>query len=142
MSLGACGEEPPSQFSKPSLTFKHHQQALAAKDLETMWSCYSQSYKQRMFSNDFAAWSRTWQERDAVWIEAELAREIIDEREINERIAYLHFEPTTLQSRQASPFYYFLKEVDGWKITTHLDSLFHQELERAIADGQFSLPDN
>ena len=107
-----------------------------------MWSCYSESYKQRMFSNDFAAWSRTWQERDPAWIEAELAREIIDERVINERIAYLHFEPSTLQSRQATPFFYFLKEADGWKMTTHLDSLFHQELERAIAEGQFSLPSN
>ena len=107
-----------------------------------MWSCYSQSYKESMFGGDFGAWSRTWQERDADWIQAQLAREITDERVINERIAYLHFDPSTLESAQAPPFSYFLKEADGWKMTTHLDSLFHRELERAIAEGQFNLPDN
>ena len=59
---------------------------------------------------------------------------------INQRIGYLLFDPTTLNSPQASPFFYFIREPEGWKLTTHLDSLFHRELEQAIAKGEFKLP--
>ena len=107
-----------------------------------MWSCYSQSFKEGMCGGDFETWARSWREKETAAVAAELEREIDDERLINERIAYLHFDPSPLHSPQAPPFSYFLKEVDGWKMTTHLDSTFHQELERAIADGEFKLPDH
>ena len=143
LALSSCAsQEVDPRFAEPALTFKLHQQALGDRNLELMWSCYSQSFKEGMFGGDFETWARSWREKETAAVAAELEREIDDERLINERIAYLHFDPSTLHSLQASPFSYFLKEADGWKMTPHLDSAFHQELERAIVDGEFKLPDH
>lgn len=51
----------------------------------------------------------------------------------------MQFDPSTVEAGHA-PFFYFLHEADGWKITTHLDSLFRLELEGAIDRGEFHLP--
>ena len=72
-------------------------------------------------------------------------REIVEEREINKRIAYLLFDIDTGQDESPTPpYFYFLRGNDrdyiGWKITSYLDSTFHQELERAIASGEYSVP--
>jgi hypothetical protein len=67
-------------------------------------------------------------------------REINAERTINARIGYLLFDATTLDSPQQSPFFYFLREKSGWKITSHLDTVFHRELEESITRGEFTLP--
>jgi hypothetical protein len=53
----------------------------------------------------------------------------------------LLFDTSTLGDKRASPFFYFIHEPDGWKITSHLDSTFHQELEQAIERGEYKLPD-
>ena len=135
-----CGEEDDPRFDTPSATFKTHQEALTARNLELLWSCYSDSYKASTYGNDYAAWAREWQQKGEGQIEGDLRLEIADERVINERIGYLLFDASTLSSPQASPFSYLVREPDGWKMTTHLDSVFHGELERAIASGEFSLP--
>ena len=72
-------------------------------------------------------------------------REIVEEREINKRIAYLLFDIDTGKGESPTPpYFYFLRENDqdnnGWKITSYLDSTFHQELERAIESGEYSVP--
>jgi membrane peptidoglycan carboxypeptidase len=71
-----------------------------------------------------------------------LRREITKEEVINDQIAYLLFDPTTLENERQSPFFYFIREEGGWKITTHLDSTFHQALEKAIETGDYKLPEN
>jgi hypothetical protein len=137
-----CEKEANPRFAAPALTFKTHQEALAAKDLELLWACYSSSYKESSYGNDYATWAREWQQKEDAWIKAELRREIVDERIINDRISYLLFDSSTLNSPQTSPFSYFVREPEGWKMTTHLDSVFHQELEQAIARGEFKLPND
>jgi hypothetical protein len=138
--IPGCEEVDP-RFAAPSLTFKTHQEALAARDLELLWSCYSTSYKKSTNSN-YSTWAREWQQKSEIWVKAELRREIIDERIINDRIGYLLFDSSTLRSPQTSPFSYFVREPEGWKMTTHLDSVFHRELEQAIARGEFELSEN
>ncbi len=137
----SCEKTDP-RFASPALTFKTHQEALAARNLELLWSCYSTNYKAGTYDHDYATWSREWQQKSETQIKAELRREIIEERIINDRISYLLFDPSTLSLPQSSPFSYFVHEPEGWKMTTHLDSVFHQELEKAIAKGEFELPDN
>ena len=134
-----CADDDP-RFATPFATFKTHQQALADRDLELLWSCYSESFRASVYRGDYATWAQEWQQKDEQQIEAQLRREIAEERIINERIGYLLFDASTLGSPQESPFSYLIHEPDGWKITTHLDSLFHGELERAIDSGEFSLP--
>ena len=134
-----CADDDP-RFATPFATFKTHQEALAARNLDLLWSCYSESYRASAHDGDFAAWARKWQQMDEGQIEGELRREIAEERIINDKIGYLLFDASTLSSPQASPFSYLVRDPDGWKITTHLDSVFHGELERAIASGEFSLP--
>ena len=75
-------------------------------------------------------------------ITALLRREISEEEIINDQIAYLLFDPTPLESERQSPFFYFIRENKEWKITTHLDSTFHQALERAIEQGEYKLPES
>ena len=139
--VSGCAETEDTRFASPVITFKTRQEALAARDLELLWSCYSDSYKNSAYGNEFATWTREWQQMSPDVFKTELRREIVDERKINDRIGYLLFDVSTLSSPQSSPFFYFIREDDGWKLTTHLDSVFHQELERAITRGEFELPD-
>lgn len=136
--IAACSAEDPA-FSTPAATFKTYKKAIAAGDLDLLWSCLSISYRSSVYNGDRAALTREWQEHPEQ-LRSALQREITQEKPINSRIGYLLFDPTTLNSPQASPFFYFIREVDGWKVTTHLDSLFHRELEQAIANGEFKLP--
>lgn len=134
----ACNRQEP-RYPDPAATFRTYRQALAAGDFAQAWSCYSARYRSTALG-DSVAWSSHWRQTPSA-LEAELRREIASERLINDRIAYLMFDPSTLSSPQTSPFFYFIHESDGWKITTHLDTLFHQELEKAIARGDFRLPE-
>ncbi len=136
--LPACSTED-TAFSTPAATFKTYKTAIAAGDLDLLWSCLSTSYRNSVYKGDRAALTKEWQEHPEQ-LQSALRREIAQEKPINNRIGYLLFDPTTLSSPQASPFFYFVRETDGWKITTHLDSLFHHELEQAIAKGEFKLP--
>ena len=135
---GCDPETSDSRFASPLATFRTHQNAVSTEDWEAVWGCLSNSYKSTTFDNDFATWSAAFAAGDP---KAELDREISEERIINERIAYLQFDQSTLPSKQSSPFFYFIREPDGWKMTDHLDTLFHTELEEAIEKGQFQLPD-
>lgn len=140
--VAGCEKEADPRFAAPALTFKTHQEALAAKDLELLWSCYSSTYKANSYNDDYTTWSREWKQKEEAWIKAELRREIVEERIINDRISYLLFDTSTLRSPQTSPFSYFIRESEGWKMTTHLDSVFHRELEQAISKGEFKLPND
>ena len=143
LSVG-CGEDEATSgpFSSPYATFKTRQQALAAKDFDLLWTCLSISYKTGVYKGDFAAWKQEWSQKGDTAVESELRREIIEERLINQRIGYLLFDSSTLDSSRASPFFYFIREPEGWKVTTFLDSVFHRELEQAIDRGEFRLPHN
>lgn len=134
----ACSSEDPA-FSTPAATFKTYKHAIATGDLDLLWSCLSTSYQSSVYKGDRAALAREWKEHPEQ-LQSALRREIAQEKPINGRIGYLLFDPTTLNSPQASPFFYFIREAEGWKLTTHLDSLFHRELEQAIAKGEFKLP--
>ncbi|MBM3278801.1 MAG: hypothetical protein FJY95_12090 [Candidatus Handelsmanbacteria bacterium] len=136
--FAACGGEDPA-FSTPAATFKTYKNAIAAGDLDMLWSCLSANYQNTVYQGDRAALAREWREHPEQ-LQSALRREIAQEKPINDRIGYLLFDSTTLASPQTSPFFYFIREGKGWKLTTHLDSLFHRELEQAIAKGEFKLP--
>lgn len=137
LAVVGCGETD-LRFVSPAATFETYQQALADRDMELLWSCYSETYKAGLPAGQ-QGWTQEWMQKTSAQLAAERRRQIADERLINERIGYLLFDPTTLESKQASPFFYFIREPDGWKLTTHLDSVFHRELERAIDRGEFEL---
>lgn len=109
-------------------------------DTALIWSCYSQGY-QNQVTGGYAAWSEGWRRRPQAEALAETDRSVEVERAINDRIAFILFKASGNQSRPANPFFYFVREPDGWKITSHLDSTFHRELERAIERGEFKLPE-
>jgi hypothetical protein len=134
-----CGKADP-RFVSPAATFKTYKQALAERDMQLLWSCYSQNYK-TIAAPDYSTWINQWEQKTPSQLKAEQDREITDEHLINDKIAYLLFDATTLESRQTSPFFYFIHDADGWKITSHLDSTFQRELEQAIEHGEFKLPD-
>ena len=134
-----CSSEPTNQrFSDPAATFQTYKKALENSDFDLLWECFSQSQKQ---DSERQAWIDDWRQKSPDEIKTQLRREIAQEQIINERIGYLLFDPSTLGSERASPFFYFIHESDGWKITSHLDSTFHQELEQAIERGEYKLPD-
>ena len=136
-----CGDEAvDSRFASPYDTFKARQQALAKRDFALLWSCFSDSYRTGVYEGNFETWMREWGQKGDDEIETELRREIAEERLINEHIGYLLFDTSTLESPRSSPFFYFIREADGWKITTFLDSVFHRELEQAIERGEYHLP--
>ena len=138
-TLVGCGSEEPGQrFADPASTFRTYKQALENDDFELLWECFSLSQKG---GEERQVWIDRWQQKPSAEIKAQLRREVAQEQVINERIGYLLFDPSTLDHDRASPFFYFIRETDGWKITSHLDSTFHQELELAIERGEFKLPD-
>jgi hypothetical protein len=138
LALFNC-QETESHFTSPAATFRVYQQALADRDLELLWSCYSETYRAGLPAGR-QGWMEEWEHKTDAQFKAARRREIAAEQLINDRIGYLLFDSTTLESRQESPFFYFIRDPDGWKITTHLDSVFHRELERAIERGEFKLP--
>jgi len=139
VALVGCGDDESNRrFTDPASTFRTYKQALENGDFELLWECFSLSQKE---GEERQVWIDRWQQKPAAEIKAQLRREIAQEHIINERIGYLLFDPSTLSDDRASPFFYFIRENDGWKITSHLDTTFHQELELAIERGEYKLPD-
>ena len=137
--LLACGEAPDARFASPASTFRTYRGALAAGDGETAWSCLSRSHRERDLGGDLAAWRTSVAGEKGRRLAREVARlEISEERRINDRVAYLQFDRSTVPQGEG-PFYYFVRDRDGWKITIHTDSLFRAELEAAIEGGQYRL---
>ena len=136
--LLSCGSQD-EQFETPYDTFRAHQKAIKEGDLDLLWKTYSLAYRDQQVR---ASWRRLWREMPSEKTTALLRREISEEEIINDQIAYLLFDPTTLESERQSPFFYFVRENKEWKITTHLDSTFHQALERAIEQGEYKLPES
>jgi len=134
----SCSDQGNQHFDTPAATFHTHRQAVEQGDLDLIWETYSLSYRNQQVR---ATWRRQWREIAPEKIKALQRREITREEIINDEIAYLLFDPTTLEDDRQSPFYYFIHEKDGWKITTHLDSSFHQALEKAIELGEYKLPE-
>jgi hypothetical protein len=127
------------RFSSPAATFQTYGEALASGDAETSWLCLSSGYRHLEYDDDAERWT-SHVRRNGVVLSREVGRlEISQEMEINDRLAFLRFDASTVDPGRG-PFYYFLHEPEGWKITTHLDSLFRVELENAIERGEFSLP--
>tara|TARA_B100001094_G_scaffold76885_1_gene73230 strand:+ start:221 stop:712 length:492 start_codon:yes stop_codon:yes gene_type:complete len=133
-----CQKKTDNAYDSPYATFSTHQAAIEQNNIELLWETFSTSYKDQQVRS---SWRREWQEMDSIERKALLRREITKEQVINDEIAYLLLDSTTLRSDRESPFIYFVKEVSDWKITTHLDSNFHNSLERAIESGQYKLPD-
>lgn len=133
-----CSDQVNQRFDTPAATFQTHRQAANNGDLDLLWETYSLSYRDQQVR---ATWRRQWQEMAPEKIKGLQQREIAREEIINDEIAYLLFDPTTLEDERQSPFYYFIREDAGWKITTHLDSSFHQALEKAIESGEYKLPE-
>ena len=144
--VGACEDSPDDRrYSTPAATYKTYRQAVEQNDAVSAWDCLAASYRKADFEGDLERWKDNWPEQRRA-LEKDLARrEIVEEREINNRIAYLLFDVETGKGESpTSPYFYFLRDDDlhnkGWKITSYLDSTFHKELERAIASGEYSVP--
>jgi len=135
---GCGGEEAKQNFSDPAATFQTYKQALENKNFDLLWECFSLSLRE---GKTREGWIKDWRQKPPSEIATQLRREIAQEQIINERIGYLLFDSSTLENDRASPFFYFIHESDGWKITSHLDSTFHQELEQAIELGEYKLPE-
>ena len=143
LCLAACGQpdapaEAKAAFASPAATFSTFSRALADEDWAAAWACYSASYRAGIHQDDMEAWTAQMRS-DPNYLQSIQRREISAERAINDRIGYLLFDSTTLDSPQQSPFFYFIREAQGWMITTHLDTVFHRELESSIARGEFDL---
>lgn len=137
--LLGCGEGPDPRFATPASTFSTYRHALSEGDGDTAWSCLSRSHRERDLGSDLAAWRASIAGEPGRKLAREVERrEITEERRINDRVAYLQFDPSTVPEDEG-PFYYFLRDPDGWKITVHTDSLFRAELEAAIESGQYRL---
>ena len=138
--IGGCQTTPDARFADPASTFRSYRQSLSAGDAELSWDCLGRRYQEAAFDGDLERW-RAFVSADAG---RQLAldldrREIAGEQQINDRVGFLQFDPTTVPD-DVGPFFYFVKEDEGWKITTHTDSLFRAELESAIERGEFVLP--
>ena len=134
---GCNSEDIDQRFSYPVQTFQTYKYALENRDFDLLWECFNSSQR----GEDRQGFIERWQQKTPAEIKAQLRREIAEERIINERIGYLLFDSSTLGDERTSPFFYFLHDPSGWKITSHLDSTFHQELEQAIERGEYKLPD-
>ena len=133
--LSCAGED--LRFSTPATTFRTYREALTRGDAETSWLCLSSGYRQLEFEGNADRWAA---HIEGPSVSREVDRlEIGQETEINDRLAFLQFDPSTVGPGRA-PFYYFLYEAEGWRITTHLDSLFRVEVAAAIERDDFSLP--
>ena len=135
---GCNSEDIDQRFSHPAQTFQTYKYALETRDFDLLWECFNSSQRE---GEDRQGFVERWQQKTPVEIKAQLRLEIAEERIINEHIGYLLFDSSTLGDERTSPFFYFFCDSSGWKITSHLDSTFHQELEQAIERGEYKLPD-
>jgi len=134
----ACSQHLDPRFASPSATFATYQQALRDRDWNLLWACYSHSF-QKNLSGGRKAWEEKWARRSAEDIDAELNREIAEEKEIGDGIGYLLFYESSLPKPGESPFFYFVRQDDGWHLTSHLDGVFHQRLEKAVESGALKI---
>ncbi|MEE2658556.1 MAG: hypothetical protein VX733_08635 [Candidatus Latescibacterota bacterium] len=138
--LGACSNETRTSYLSPANTYQHYQRALHADDALTTWECFSASYRDQEYGGDFATWEAEWSKSRQHRLDDANRRQIVEEKELSSSLGYLLFDINTLSSDKESPFIYFLRDPEGWKMTSHLDSVFHRELEIAIQRGDFRLP--
>ena len=138
-ALQLCCAGDDTRFSSPATTFDTYRSSLAAGDPETSWSCLSAGYRRLEYDDDPGLWTAYLEGEGRGESRRTRRLEISQETLINDRVAFLQFDPSTVEPGRA-PFFYFLHEPDGWKITTHLDSLFRDELEGAIDRDEFHLP--
>jgi len=143
LALGwaACGPADHPRFSSPALTWQTYVQAVSHGDAEAAWVCFSPSYQNHQYNGDVSRWTTELASQGADMKRGNKRCEIVEERVLSPRLAYLLFDTGTLPSNRKSPFVYFLRGPQGWKMTTHLDTVFHRELEQAIARGEYRLPD-
>lgn len=135
---GCNSEDIDQRFSHPAQTFQTYKYALENRDFDLLWECFNSS---QVGEEDRQSFVERWRQKTPAEVKTYLRREIAEERIINERIGYLLFDSSTIGDERTSPFFYFLRDSSGWKITSHLDSTFHQELEQAIERGEYQLPD-
>lgn len=137
--FAACADDDP-RYASPLATYETYVQGVLAQDTLAVWDCLSHSMRESEYSSDYVNWQKQWTAEVVELTRAARRRQIAEEGSINDRIAFLRFDPTTLASSRVTPFFYFIHDSDGWKITSYLDSTFHTELERAIAEGEFTIP--
>jgi hypothetical protein len=136
-----CGSGEESRgYVSPAVTYRTYVTAVSADDLEAVWECFSLSYRHAEYGDEIARWEDEWNRSRGELQGRASERQIADEHIINNRIAYVLFDSSTVVTGE-SPFYYFIRDDAGWKITTYLDSAFHAELEHALERGEFSLRD-
>ena len=126
-------------FTSPAVTYGTYVQAVLDGDADGVWECFSASYRASEYGGERSAWQVKWQSSRDELVDQARRRQIADERIISERIGYVLVDASTLTSPQQSPFYYFLREPDGWKMTSFTDSTFHAELENSIERGKFEI---
>ena len=134
---GCHSENVDQRFAHPAQTFQTYKDAIENSDFDLLWECFNSSQMEEENRHSFV---ERWRQKTPAEIKVHLRREIAEERIINDRIGYLLFDSSTLGDERMSPFFYFLRDSSGWKITSHLDSTFHQELEQAIERGEYKLP--
>jgi hypothetical protein len=139
-AVAACSHRDDGRYASPAQTWQTYAAAVDSGHVDKSWACFSRSYRDHEFGGDAAAWAARIQAMDAVEKRGYKRFEIAEERVINQRLAYLLFDPGTLTPGHPSPFAYFLREDAGWKLTAHLDTVFHRELEGAIERGEYRLP--
>lgn len=140
--LTNCNDLPEDiKYASPASTYKTYRRAIDANEANSAWDCLAVTYQSSSFGGELKQWKEQWPQKQLALQDDLSGREIIEEREINNRIAYLLFDISgTKRERSTPPYFYFLREKNGWKITSYLDSTFHQELERAIEKGEYSVP--
>lgn len=139
MLFVGCGAADDLRYASPAATFSTYREALIRGDVDAAWACLSEGYRQLEYDNDRLRLQQALREDGGRLVEQTRRLEIAEEREINTRLGFLLFDPTTVPAH-SSGFFYFLRDADSWKITSHLDSLFRSELEGAIERGEYRLP--
>ena len=137
--FGCAGNDDP-RYASPLATYATYLQGVLSQDTLAVWECFSLSFRKSEYDSDYAKWQAQWPIQANELTLAAKRRQIAEEGPINDRIAFVRFDVTTLASSRVTPFFYFIHDADGWKITSYLDSTFHAELERAIDEGTFTLP--
>jgi hypothetical protein len=120
-------------------TYRTYSQAVVDDEPERVWACFSRGYREHSWDNDLDKWLAEWSRQRPGRLQSVHRLQIAQERIINHTLGFLQFDETTLAAGE-SPFFYFYRDPDGWKVTSHLDPLFRQALEEAVAEGEYSLP--
>ncbi len=138
-ALNAGCDEVDLEFGTPASTYKTYVKRVLADDPHGVWECFAGSYRASQYGGNYETWKSEWRRTESDLKRAARRREIVEERPIGDRIGFLRFDASTLPSEVSPHFFYFIRDPDGWKVTTYLDSTFHGELEAAIERGEFEL---